>query len=46
MTLDEAIELLKEKYELAKTLGFVRRPTSWALYHTWEEVDRKEKRGK
>lgn len=46
MTLDEAIELLKEKYELAKTLGFVRRPVSWALYRTWEEVDRKERHGK
>lgn len=39
----ESIELLKEKYELAKNLEFVRRPTSWALYHTRQEVDRKEK---
>lgn len=46
MTLEKAIEILKANYERAKMLSFVRRPVSWALYRTWEEVDRKERRGK
>ena len=44
MTLDEAIETLKVKYEEAKSLDYVGRPISYALYHTWEEVDDKEMR--
>lgn len=46
MTLEKAIEILKANYEKAKMLSFVRRPVSWALYRTWEEVDRKTRRGK
>lgn len=46
MNLEKAIEILKANYEKAKLLSFVRRPVSWALYRTWEEVDRKERRGK
>ena len=46
MTIEKAIEILKANYEKAKLLSFVRRPVAWALYRTWEEVDRKERRGK
>ena len=46
MTLDEAIEILKTKYEEAKSLDYVGRPISWALYRTREEVDDKEERRK
>lgn len=43
MTLDEAIERLKQNYELAQNMSFVRKPLSWALYRTWEESERKRK---
>lgn len=46
MTLDQAIEILKENYKKAKLLCFVYRPVSWALYRTWEDVDREERKGK
>ena len=45
-TLDEAIKILKANYEKAKRLSFVRQPVSWALYYTWQEVDKKENREK
>ena len=46
MTLDDAIKLLKENYKIAKKYEYVNKPLSWALYHTWDEIDKKEKRRK
>ena len=41
MTLEKAIELLKEEYEKAKNQPFVQKPLAYALYHTWKKVDEK-----
>ena len=41
MTLEKAIELLKNEYEEAKKLSFVQKPLAYALYHTWKKVDEK-----
>lgn len=46
MTFDDAIKLLKENYKIAQKREFIAKPLSWALYHTWDEVDKKEKRRK
>lgn len=43
MTLDDAIKLLTEKYKIAQKREFIAKPLSWALYHTWDEVDKKDK---
>ena len=39
MTIDEAIILLKEEYEKAKQLEFVRNPLACALYQVWRIAD-------
>ena len=44
MTLDDAIKLLTENYKIAQKHEFIAKPLSWALYHTWDEIDKKEKR--
>ena len=44
MSLEEAIELLKKKYEEAKDLSFVVNPISYALYQVWREVERRDER--
>lgn len=50
--LTKAIEVLKEKYEYALKhmadgdKGFVTDPISWALYHTWEDYDKKARKKK
>lgn len=46
MTFDEVIDLLKKNYKIAQKYEYVHKPLSWALYHTWDEVDKKEKRRK
>ena len=46
MTLDDAINLLTENYKIAQEREFIAKPLSWALYHTWDEIDKKEKRRK
>ena len=38
MTLEDAIELLREQYEKALRTKYVINPLAWALYHTWEKV--------
>lgn len=40
MTLDEAIALLRQKYEDAVKLEYVRNPVNYALYYTWRETDK------
>lgn len=41
MTLEKAIELLKEEYECAKKMVWVCNPLAFALYQTWKQVDGK-----
>ena len=44
MTLDRAIELLKQNYDRAINNPTVRNPVAWALYKTWRAADSKEKK--
>lgn len=46
MIFDEVIDLLKKNYKIAQKHEFIAKPLSWALYHTWDEVNKKEKRRK
>lgn len=39
----QAIVDLINNYEIAKESGYVRKPISYALYHTWQMWDKKEK---
>lgn len=41
MSLEQAIKILKEKYEYACRQSWVHDPVAWALYETWREVDRR-----
>ena len=38
--LENAIKVLKEQYEKAKNLEYVRNKIAYALYQTWKEFDR------
>lgn len=39
----DAVLILREQYEKAKQLLYVRKPLAFALYQTWKIVDKKEK---
>lgn len=39
MTLEQAIEKLKQEYEKAQKLEYIRNPLAYALYKIWKEVD-------
>ncbi len=41
MTIEEAIDILRQEYEKAKQNPFVQYPIAYALYQTWKQVDRK-----
>lgn len=43
MKYETALGILKETYEKAKNLNYVRNPVSWALYQTWKTVDRSDR---
>ena len=43
MKIEKAIKLLLKKYGEAILNPLVKKPVSWALYHTWDEINRKEK---
>lgn len=43
-TKEEILELLEDTYNQALSTHYVRKPWSWALYRTWEIIDRKEKK--
>lgn len=45
MTLDDAIKLLTENYKIAQKHEFIAKPLSWALYHTWDEIEKKRNGG-
>jgi len=36
MSVEKAIELLRQEYEKAKGLRFVRNPLAYALYQVWK----------
>lgn len=38
-----AIDRFIEIYSEALHLEYIRKPVAWALYHTWKELDAKEK---
>lgn len=40
MTLEKAIELLRQEYERAKGLEFVYNPLAYALHHVWKIADK------
>lgn len=40
MTLEKAIELVKQEYEKAKTKKYVIDPLAYALYAVWKMVDK------
>lgn len=42
VTMGKALKTLYEEYEKALALKHVNKPISWALYHTWEEIDKIE----
>lgn len=37
--LDKVIKVLKEQYEKAKKIGWIRNPIAYALYQTWKIFD-------
>ena len=39
MRIETAIEKLKEKYEKAQKIEYVRDPVAWALFHVWKMAD-------
>ena len=39
MKITKAIRRLKEEYERAKGLAYVRDPVAFALYYVWKEAD-------
>jgi len=45
MTLEEAIQMLRDEYERARNLEFVRKPVAYALYQVWKIADRRRKKG-
>lgn len=45
MTLEQAISLLRERYEKARKNKYVQFPLAWALHQVWREAD-KERWGK
>ena len=40
--LDKAINILKEQYEKAKKLSWVKNPLAYALYQTWKIFDKRD----
>ena len=44
MTLEKVIDILRKKYDQAKDNDQIHRPLAWALYRTWQIVDRMEKK--
>ena len=44
MTIEEAIEVLKRKYEQVKDNPQINDPVTWALYRTWRISDGEKKK--
>ena len=43
MTMEEAIKILKEKYEQGKDNPQITNPVEWALFRTWQIEHKKRK---
>lgn len=43
MTIEKAIELLKDEYEMSKQLEFIKNPLAYALYQVWKKADTEER---
>lgn len=43
MRIETAEKMLKEEYERAKKLEYVRDPVAWALYQVWKKADAEPK---
>lgn len=43
ITIGDVVIMLNDMYKKAKSLEYVQKPMSWALYHTWQEIDKKER---
>ena len=41
--LDNAIIVLKEKFNQALCTEYIHHPIAWALYQTWKEFDRRKR---
>ena len=41
--INKAIEVLKEKYERAQKLDWVKNKIAWALYQTWKKFDERSR---
>lgn len=44
MSIEEAIEILKEEYKKANELPFVWSPIAYAMHEAWKRVDREERK--
>lgn len=42
MNIEQALKLLKVEYAHAQACSFVDKPTAYALYQVWKQVDRIE----
>ena len=40
MSIEKAIELLREYYERAQKYDYVKNKVAWALYQTWRRADK------
>lgn len=45
MRIETAEKKLREKYERAKKLKYIRDPVAWALYQVWKKADAEPKEG-
>lgn len=43
MTLGKVVDYFLKEYNKALKNSYVRKPISYALYHTWKMIDEKEK---
>ena len=41
MTLEKAIELLKQEYDRASRLAYVKNPVAYALFQVWKKADKR-----
>lgn len=44
MTIDEVLAMVKERYLYAIKQKWIFKPLAWALYQTWKEIDRAERK--
>lgn len=42
--IEKVIHILRDEYEIAQGLEYVRHPLSWAVYQVWRMLDEMDKR--